>query len=117
MSVFDANLPLLLALIFAGELGIAALITPRFVMWSIKRNLPKLLDEVSEDKALFDKIRNKFMGGLFGMMGGRPPSWGTLAKMAIGQGLSKFLEGSAENPLGTILKGAEVTQSIKEATG
>lgn len=117
MSVFDANSALFLALIFGGELGIAAAITPRFVMWSIKRNLPKLLDDLSDDKELFDKIRNKFMGGIFGLLGGRPPSWGTLAKMAIGQGLSKFLSNSSENPLGTLSEGVQVTQRIKEATG
>jgi hypothetical protein len=117
MPLLDVNSPLFVAIIISADIAVAILITPRFVMWHIKRNLPKLLDEVSENKELFDKIRNKFMGGIFGAFGGRPPSWGTLAKMAIAQGAQKFLSGSAENPLGTILQGAKVTQSIKEAAG
>lgn len=112
MSLLDGNSALLVAFFVSAELGIAAAITPKFVLWSIKRNLPKLLEELSEDKVLFEKIRNKFMGGIFGLFGGRPPSWGNLARLAIANGLQKLME---NNPLSTLQEGVKVTQAIKEA--
>ncbi len=110
MTSFDANSALFLTVILGAELAIAIAVTPRLVTWYLKRNLPKILDELAEDKPLLEKLKKSLFGSFFGTLGGgRPMSWSMMGRAVIGQALEKFL-GGADSPLKNLLGEQKVTE-------
>lgn len=113
-ALIDTNSALFLTLLIGAELGIAIALTPRLVTWYLKRNLGSILDTMAENKEAFEKLKKVALGSFFGSFGGgRPPSFGALIRMAVAQGLSKLMEGTAENPLGTLLQAKQLHNGEK----
>lgn len=71
----------------ALEAAIGAFITAPLAVWWLRRNLSDVVDSFLEDKELVARIRDHFVKGAFGGLGGRPGSIkNQIAQMGIQMG-------------------------------
>ena len=89
--------------VFLVEIPVVVLLTPRLVVWWIRRNAGAILRDMLADesvKEIINEMVRKFMGHIFGQSGGRPMKTGNLIQSIIGQVAMGWLEKSKLIPGG-----------------
>ena len=89
--------------VFCAEIPVVVLLTPRLVVWWIRKNAGAILTDMLEDEAVKDiinKMVQRFMGHIFGQSGGRPMKTGNLIQSVISQVAMGWLEKSKLIPGG-----------------
>ena len=89
--------------VFIVEIPVVVLLTPRIVVWWIRRNAGAILRDMLKDetvKEIINDMARKFMGHIFGGQGGRPMKPGNLIQSVIGQVAMSWLEKSKIIPGG-----------------
>jgi hypothetical protein len=102
--------------VFIVEIPIVVLLTPRLVVWWIRRNAGAILSDMLQDesvKNLLNEASRKLIGHLVGGQGGRPLSLKGLVTQVASQVAMQWAAKSGVIPKGIVEVATEAAKDIK----
>ena len=89
--------------VFVVEIPVVLIVTPRIVVWWIRRNAGAILRDMLRDEAvkeIINEMVRKLMGHIFGQSGGRPMKTGNFIQNIVQTVAMSWLEKSKIIPGG-----------------
>jgi uncharacterized Tic20 family protein len=104
--------------VFSAEIPIVVLLTPRLVVWWIRRNAGRIMEDMLSDekvKEILNDASRRLIGHMVGGLGGRPASLKSIIAQVASQIAMQYVSRAGIIPK-EVTTGASqaVTEAIKE---
>jgi hypothetical protein len=102
--------------VFSVEIPVVVLLTPRLVVWWIRRNAGAILTDMLQDEAvrnLLNEASQKLIGHIVGGQGGRPISLKGIVTQVASQVAMQWISKSGIVPKGVAEVATEAAKEIK----